>query len=224
MDQLLRCIEQTSLTRQQLNEKASQFKYSSSHIIGFGMSGQPPAHLATKCWLYFPEDDCPFYRATVFSNYSPHVCPKPGQQWSLMCEVSESSDKPVDVKNILQSVEKGLLATKLISPKDEIVTRFHVRLEYGYPTPFFGRDQLLDPLHAELEKYNIFSRGRFGCWKYEVSNQDHSLQLGVEAVDRIMYGVEEMTFKHSGIVNGKRDTEGRVPHTWALKQKAKAAK
>lgn len=25
---------------------------------------------------YSPEDDCPFYRATVFSNYSPYNCPQ----------------------------------------------------------------------------------------------------------------------------------------------------
>jgi hypothetical protein len=25
--------------------------------------------------LYFPEDDCPFYRATIFSNYSPNNQP-----------------------------------------------------------------------------------------------------------------------------------------------------
>ncbi len=30
-----------------------------------------PDDLATKCWMYFPEDNAPFYRATVFSNYSP---------------------------------------------------------------------------------------------------------------------------------------------------------
>lgn len=29
-----------------------------------------PDSLNTKCWLYFPEDNCPFYRVTVFSNYA----------------------------------------------------------------------------------------------------------------------------------------------------------
>ena len=56
----------------------------------------------------------------------------------------------------------------------QILSRFHARLEHGYPTPFLGRDELLAPLHAALERHCVFSRGRFGAWKYEVSNQDHT--------------------------------------------------
>ena len=129
-----------------------------------------------------------------------------------MCEVAESSDKPVDVKNIIALTEQGLKNTKLINDDTKIVSRFHVRLEYGYPTPFFGRDQLCGPLFEEFESHNIFSRGRFGSWKYEVSNQDHSMMLGVEAIDRIVYGVDELTHKYPNIVNSKRDNVGRVPY------------
>ena len=89
---------------------------SSAHIIGLGIRGHCPH--GSKCWLYFPEPDCPFYRATVFSHYAPGNCPpadarlptlclgdgraapaggaaEPGPYWSLMFEVSESALKPV---------------------------------------------------------------------------------------------------------------------------------
>lgn len=66
----------------ELREAAPKFKYSSSHIVGFGIEGEPPEHLRTKCWMYFPEDDSPFYRATVFSNYSENHVAKPGKQWA----------------------------------------------------------------------------------------------------------------------------------------------
>ena len=85
--------------------------FSSTHVIGIGIRGSLPPRIGDKCWLYFPEDDCPFYRATIFSNYSPYNCPqadvklptlqyadprkgtpskevKEGPYWSLMMEVS----------------------------------------------------------------------------------------------------------------------------------------
>src|SRR5207247_4586783 len=44
-----------------------------------------------------------------------------------------------------------------------------------------------------LERQGIFSRGRFGMWKYEVSNTDHSLMQGVELINRLLRGEQEQT-------------------------------
>lgn len=50
------------------------------------------------------------------------------------------------------------------------------------------------------KEYNIWSRGRFGSYKYEVGNQDHSCMLGVEAADNILYGAKEFTLFHPSLV------------------------
>lgn len=42
---------------------AAGLQHSSSHVIGLGLRGVSPH--ALKCWLYFPEDDCPFYRCVL---------------------------------------------------------------------------------------------------------------------------------------------------------------
>ena len=62
---------------------------SSSHIVGIGLRGYCPHGL--KCWLYFPEDNCPFYRTTVFSHYAPKNCPSPDTELATICLVSLSS-------------------------------------------------------------------------------------------------------------------------------------
>ncbi|UJR06638.1 hypothetical protein I4U23_010922 [Adineta vaga] len=208
---LCRVVKGTNMSLDVLRHKASQFRYSSSHIVGFGMQGCPPILLRDKTWLYFPEDNCPFYRVSIFSNFAEDNVPRPGKQWSLMCEIAESVDKPINYNNIIELTEQGLKNTKLIDDRTEIVSHFHIRLEYGYPTPFCGRDALCREISEELEVFEIYSRGRFGSWKYEIANQDHSLMQGVEVIDRILFGVEEMTFKHSNSVNQNRDTNGRQP-------------
>ena len=62
------------------------FACSSSHIVGIGIRGQCPHGL--KCWLYYPEDNCPFYRITVFSHYAPKNTPNPSQKLPTLCFVS----------------------------------------------------------------------------------------------------------------------------------------
>jgi protoporphyrinogen oxidase len=189
LDALLRCLAD----RPPLAKAASQFVYSSSHIVGVGLKGSPPGDLRTKCWIYFPEDRVPFYRATVFSNYSPNNVPTSSPHWSLMAEVSESADKPVDEATLVAAVVAGFQSCGFIDPAS-VVSTWHRRLERGYPTPWLGRDAVLAPIERELRAAGVFSRGRFGAWKYEVSNQDHAFMQGVEAINQIVQGEPERTY------------------------------
>jgi protoporphyrinogen oxidase len=155
------------LSVSELKERAADFVYSSSHIIGLGIDGDVPDALRERCWMYFPESNCPFYRVTVFSNYSPNHVPRVGQQWSLMCEVSESKKKPVDIDSVVRDTIQGCINTGLLTSEHKIVSQFHRRLERGYPTPWLTRDAVCKPIFETLEKQGIKSRGRFGAWKYE---------------------------------------------------------
>lgn len=177
--------------RPDLKRHASAFTYSSSHIVGIGLRGAVPPSLATKCWIYFPESHVPFYRATVFSNYSPNNAP--AGHWSMMAEVSESPDKPVDADMLVDEVIEAMRVCHFIDPS-QVVSRWHRRLEHGYPTPWVGRDPILADVDRALRSDRIFSRGRFGAWKYEVSNQDHSFMQGVEVVDHLLTGADEHTY------------------------------
>ncbi|MCJ1272074.1 hypothetical protein MMC22_011981 [Lobaria immixta] len=206
--------------------------YSSTHIIGIGVRGERPERIGDKCWLYFPEGDCPFYRATIFSNYSPNnqpppstklptlrlatgskpssSTPEPGPYWSIMLEISESSLKPVDSKTVLEDSIRGLVATEMLRPNDEIVSTYHRRFDHGYPTPTLEREGVLKQLLPKLQEKGIYSRGRFGSWRYEVGNQDHSFMLGVEAADHIVNGAAELTLNYPDFVNGRVNHERRL--------------
>ncbi|KAL1901482.1 hypothetical protein Sste5346_001889 [Sporothrix stenoceras] len=212
--------------------------YSSTHVIGVGLRGERPERIGDKCWLYFPEDNCPFYRATIFSNYSPYNQPeadvklptlyhadgsKPassepeaGPYWSVMLEVSQSELKPVDEENLLKDCIQGLINTDMIKSADEIVSTYHRKFVQGYPTPTLEREGVLKELLPKLQAKDILSRGRFGSWRYEVGNQDHSFMLGVEAVDHIVNGAVELTLNYPDFVNSRQNTERRLDQTFAF--------
>ena len=197
VDRLLQASSNSSLN------DAGSLVYSSSNIVGLGLKGEPPEKLRTKCWMYFPEDDNPFYRVTLFSNYSYNNVPQ-GGYWSLMGEVSESPKKPVVRDRLIESAIEGFNNTKLIEDKMAIVSIWSYRAEYAYPTPFLGRDKILNNLLRELKKNDVYSRGRFGAWKYECSNQDHVFMQGVEAIENILFGTPELTLNHPSFVNSHR--------------------
>jgi hypothetical protein len=90
-------------------------------------------------------------------------------------------------------VVEALRDDGLLLPETRVASVYHHREEHGYPTPFVGRDEVIDPLRVALDARGIFSRGRFGAWKYEVSNQDHSFMQGVELADRLVLGAGEVT-------------------------------
>jgi hypothetical protein len=67
------------------------------------------------------------------------------------------------------------------------------KADYSYPIPSVERDRILEKAIPFLESHGIYSRGRFGMWKYEVSNTDHSLMQGVELVNHLLQGEPETT-------------------------------
>jgi protoporphyrinogen oxidase len=166
---------------------------SDSHIVGIGVEGKLQENLRTKCWMYFPEDHTPFYRVTVFSNYSPANVPDPKRHYSLMCETASSKYKKVDEARLTEDTIEGLRAAKLISPSDRIISKWSMVARPGYPTPSLDRDKIVHQALDELKSHSIFSRGRFGAWKYEVSNQDHTFMQGFEWAEAYLKGAEEVT-------------------------------
>src|SRR5256885_4684590 len=89
--------------------------------------------------------------------------------------------------------------------RKDIVDTWVFNAKYSYPTPSVERDDILAHAIPFLEQHDIYSRGRFGMWKYEVSNTDHSLMQGVELVNRLINGEAETTIgmKYASTVDGR---------------------
>jgi hypothetical protein len=67
-----------------------------------------------------------------------------------------------------------------------------------------SEDPKIDVYDSVLIDQNCIS---FLIMQYEVANQDHSLMLGVECIDNILFGSKELTLHHPDIVNAKKNTD-----------------
>ncbi len=188
----------------EIKKATASLRHSGGYMVGIGIKQPCPS---TKSWMYFPEDNCPFYRVTYLSNYSPYMTPDKDRYYSLLCETSYSEFKHVDGKTIVEDTIKGLINAGMLSEKDraDIVSTWTYHADYSYPTPSVERDAILAQAIPFLEKHGIYSRGRFGMWKYEVSNTDHTLMQGVELVNRLLLNEPETTIgmKYTSTLDGR---------------------
>lgn len=74
-------------------------------------------------------------------------------------------------------------------------------MTHGFPVPTTDRDEIVNESLEWLKEKNVWSRGRFGAFKYEVGGADHCFIQGVEAVDNIVHGQAETTAFDSTAAN-----------------------
>ncbi len=171
---------------------AEQLEHSGVFVAGVGVNS---ARTDDTCWMYFPESNAPFYRVTNLHNYSPNIAPAGSGKRALLCEVSFSKHKQEDPATMERRILDGLVNTTLLQEQDrESNSIWSMRVDYGYPTPTLERDRALALIQPWLQAQGVFSRGRFGGWRYEVGNMDHSVMQGVEWADLLLKGEPETTY------------------------------
>ncbi len=190
LTELVKCIGDCPVS---VRAAADQLHHTEGLFVGIGVAEPCPS---TKCWMYFPESDSPFYRVTYLSNYSSRMTPGPGY-FSLLAEISSSPYKPECPDDLIERTIQGMVASRLLTPeqaRDKIVSRQLLRVPYSYPVPTLDRDSALRAIQPWLMERGVYSRGRFGAWRYEIGNTDHSVMQGVELADFLVMGKSETTW------------------------------
>ena len=186
-------LDQVNTPAEELRSAAQTLAHNSVFVAGVGVDG---IRNDDTCWMYFPEDSSPFYRLTNFHNYSPNNAALPGRSRALMAETSWSAHKPEKLGRLMDKTIEGLVNTSMLASdeRDRILSTWSIAVDYGYPVPTMGRDAALGIIQPWLESHSVYSRGRFGGWKYEVANMDHSVMQGVEWAERMVLGKDETTY------------------------------
>lgn len=195
-------VELAKMTKLEgIHERARKLRHSIVHVIGVAAPFPIPDELSDKTWIYTPEEKAPFYRVTPFSMFSPSHTPDPSKHCSFLCEIARPADDTTKTEQLVTPTLNGLREIGLVDIGLESAHLQLMRAEYGYPIPTLDRDEILNDILPQLESFDIKSRGRFGGWKYEVSNMDHAIMQGVEAVNAILYREPEVTLFHPSAIN-----------------------
>ena len=169
---------------------AASLVHTSVHVVGMGYEAPTTDD---RSWLYFADPEVPFYRATNFGKYAAANLPAADDQryCSWMCEVSSSEARPTSSDGLVDAVDAALRRTGVVAGDPVVATRHLETVPYAYPVPTRGRDAALAVALPWLDARSIWSRGRFGTWRYEVGNMDHAVKMGIDAAQRVATGAPE---------------------------------
>jgi protoporphyrinogen oxidase len=172
---------------------ADELVHNSVTIVGLGYATPLTDE---RSWLYFPDADVPFYRATNFAKYAAANVPdgRTDRYSSWMTEIASSPHRPLDHADLGGRVDEALRSAGLVPVDAEIATVHIDHIERAYPVPTLTRDAALDVIQPWLMDRNIYARGRFGAWRYEIGNMDHAVKMGVDIARLLVDGTPEEAF------------------------------
>ncbi|GAB3113425.1 FAD-dependent oxidoreductase [Streptomyces calidiresistens] len=187
LDQL---VAMTSTCPAPLRTAAGSLRHTTVAMVGLGY--RTPTTDA-RSWLYFPQPDVPFYRATNFSKYAPANVPGAAvdaySAW--MTETSITAGQDLDRDALVHSCDRALRRQGLVPEQAPLATAHVEVIPYAYPVPTLGRDEALAPVMPWMEERGIYPRGRFGTWRYEIGNMDHAVKMGIDIARRLVNGTRE---------------------------------
>jgi len=174
----------------EVREAASSLAHNSVWIVGVGV--ERPL-VDDRSWLYFADPAVPFYRVTNFAKYAAANVPggDTSRYSSYMAEISHSDVLPRTRDGLEQHVVDALVSTGLVEADPPIASLYVLDIDYAYPIPTIDRDRALRVVQPWLMERGIYSRGRFGSWKYEIGNMDHAAKMGIDAARLLVEGRPE---------------------------------
>ncbi len=198
LNRLLAILKAPSSTT--FNQAAQYLIHNSVVNINLGFNTIIPVD---KHWIYFPEEEYPFYRLGFWHNVSKSLVP--ANHTAVYGEFSYIADrtKPDRVKKLIDQTTSKILDFLQLSDQHKTVEKI-LHLEHAYVIYDTWRENHLQTLLSSLTAFNIHSIGRYGAWKY--SSMQEAYQDGKAVAAIIKNNLERTTSRAQ-----KGATRGRNP-------------
>jgi len=162
-----------------LVQAAGKLRYSSVLGVCVGLDGPV---LTNDHWIYFPDEDLPFYRIGFPANFSDRVAPE--GCGSIYAEVAYSDGADPDAEYVAGKVMKTLVTTGLIDPSTGISAKVDLAMPCAYVFHDLYRAKHIDSILESLREKNIQSVGRYGAWEY--SAMQDAIEWGLSAAREVL--------------------------------------
>lgn len=115
-------------------------------------------------WIYFPEKDTIFYRVGFYHNINKSLVKN--NYGSMYVEVSLNKNEEVNIEKVYSKIVEQLLENRIINSEKQILFYNLLKIPYAYVVYDKHREEVLSYIFNVLNKYKIYSIGRYGGWKY----------------------------------------------------------
>jgi len=132
-------------------------------------------------WLYFPDDDAPFYRVGFPHAMSAGVCP-PGTS-SLYVEFGLSRGETADPAALEREALVALEREGIVRRGDRIMARDWIRIDPGYVIFDRARQDVMAAVMPRLSTLGVHAIGRYGAWTY--SYMERAILDGLETAEAL---------------------------------------
>jgi protoporphyrinogen oxidase len=155
----------------ELREEAERLRWVSVRAVNLGLRG--PAPHPDAQWIYFPEEDVPFYRLGLPSSLCPAMAPE--GHHSLVAEIAFRPEEDPEAGRSLDQTTEALAKAGLLHDADDIVYSRVIDSPEAYVVFDRDRRRVLPRLYRWYLDRGIVPMGRYGSWDY-LSMEDCLLQ------------------------------------------------
>lgn len=165
---------------EEIRRRAAALKHNIVHTVNVGFELDGTAPCTPMHWVYFPEDETIFHRASFPGAFSPSMTPE--GCGSVQVEISESAHQPCDREHLLDRALEGLRHVGILTERNHVRASGIVTLDPAYIIYDLTHRENTRIIRDFLNDVHIDSRGRFGEWEY--SNMDQAILSGKTAAEQ----------------------------------------
>ena len=138
-------------------------KLSYNKVLVFNLGFNKKSKLDKEHWLYIPSKDCNYYRIGFYDNIIGT------DKLSMYIEIGYSKEAIITKEEIdkqLKLTLESLKKQEIIDDSFELVDHQTIIMDPAYVHIEKETNDKINDLFNELQKYNIYSIGRYGAWTY----------------------------------------------------------